>query len=323
MAMSRLRLGLIAAAAGLSCLGPPDGGAQAHEGPPAGARPGECYGQVILPALYGSAAQQVIERQAWNETVRGAAVVDKVVRKVLVRPERIERIRTGATYRTEVSWITRPGRPRTIREPDRYEIVREKQLIEPGHAEWRRASSPLAYGESAGKTVLQATGEVICRVWVPARYAYASRKVLVQRGGAYQVRGPARREKIVRRVLVSQGGWTELRRPAVYRNEVVRSVVREGRGQVISHPAVYSTVQKKVLVRAESPGWARVVCGGQLAPAFIAALQQRLISQGFDPGPPDGYARPQTYSALKMYQRSHNLAQGQVTVETAQALGLL
>lgn len=323
--MSRLGLGMVAGAAvGLACVAVPLSAAQANGGPPAGARPGECFGQVILPAVYGQASQQVLEREAWSETVRGEAVSHQVVKKVLVRPERVERVRTAARYRTEVSWIVKPGALRTVREPARYDIVREKVLIEEGHAEWRPASSPIAYGESRGQTtVLQATGEVMCRVWVPARYAYQSRKVLVERGRTYTVRGPARKRKIVRKVLVSEGGWTERRRPAVYRNQVVKTVVREGAARVITHPAVYSSVSKQTLIRAEGPGWAKVVCGGQLNPAWVVMLQQRLIAQGFDAGPPNGYLTPQTLAALKLYQRSHNLAQGQVTVESARALGLL
>ncbi|HTI66206.1 MAG TPA: peptidoglycan-binding domain-containing protein [Caulobacteraceae bacterium] len=322
--MSRLGLGLaVVAAAGLACVVTPLGAVQAHDGPPPNARPGECFGRVILPPVYGDAAQRVLEQPAWTETVRGRPIVDKVVRKVLVRPAQTVRVRTRPVYRNEVSWVERPGRLRTVREPDRYRIVRDKVLVEPGHAEWRPSSAPLAYGESAGQTVLQPTGEVMCRVWVPARYAYSSRKVLVERGRAYQVRGPASRKKVVRRVLVRDGGWTERTVAAVYRNEIVRREVREGRSQVISHPAVYSSVHRQVLVRAESPGWARVVCGGAIAPAWMAALQQRLIAQGFDPGPPDGVGRPQTYAALRLYQRAHKLAQGQITVETAQALGLL
>ena len=60
---------------------------------------------MTLPAVYGQGSKQVLEREAWSETVRGQDVVQKVVRKVLVRPERIERVRTAPRYRTEVSWI--------------------------------------------------------------------------------------------------------------------------------------------------------------------------------------------------------------------------
>ena len=324
--MSRRRLGLaLGAAAGLSLIISPLGptAVQAHDAPPAEARPGECYGRVILPAVYGQATERVVAKEAWSETVRGGQVVDKVTRRVLVRPERVETVRTAPVYRTQVSWIVTPGAMRTVRQPAVYEIVREKVLVEEGHAEWRPASSPLAYGERAGATVLQATGEVMCRVWVPARYATSSRKVLVERGRTYQVRGPAHKQKVVRRVLVSSGGVVQRRRPAVYRTEVVRKVVREGPSQVITHPAVYSTAARQVLIRAESPGWARVVCGGVLAPAFVARMQQVLIAQGFDAGPPDGVARPQTFNALRLFQRQHGLAQGQLTMESAQALGLL
>jgi hypothetical protein len=325
IAMSRLRWGLVAGVAlGLSCLGASAGVVEAHDPPPEGARPGECFGQVILPAVYGQGSEQVLERPAWSETVRGEAVTQKIVRKVLVRPERVERVRAAPVYKTQVSWVTSPGRARTVRKPDRYEVVKEKVLVEAGHAEWRPASSPIAYGESRGQTtVLEATGEVMCRVWVPARYAYKSREVLVERGRTYTVRGPAVRRKVVKKVLVSSGGWVERRRPAVYRNEVVRTVVREGAARVVSHPATYSTVSKSVLVRAAGPGWAKVVCGGQLNPAWVALLQQRLVAQGFDAGPSNGVLGPQTMAALKLYQRTHNQAQGQVTVETARSLGLI
>lgn len=325
--MSRLHWGLVAGGVlGLSCLVAPFGvmAVQAQGAPPSDARPGECFGQVILPAVYGQSSEKVLERQGWSETVRGKAVTQKLVRKVLVSPERTERVRVAPVYRNKVSWVQTPGRLRTVREPDRYEVVHEKVLIEAGHAEWRPANAPIAYGESRGQTTtLQATGEVMCRVWVPARYAHKSREVLVERGRTYTVRGPAVRRKVVTRVMVSQGGWVERRRPAVYRNVVTKTVVREGASRIVTHPATYSTVHKRVLVRTEGPGWARVVCGGQLNPAWVALLQQRLVAQGFDAGPPTGQMGPQTMSALKAYQRTHNQAQGQVTVETARSLGLI
>jgi hypothetical protein len=325
--MSRLRLAAaLGAAAGLSCLAVPLGlsGVQAHDLPPQNARPGECYGKVTLPAVYGTAQRQELVREAWTETRRGAPVVQRQVRQVLVRPAGVERVRTAPVYRTVVSWVEHPGAVRRVREPARYEIVREKVQIEAGHSEWRRSDAPLAYGEtSSGQTVLQATGEVVCRVWVPARYETVERRVLVSRGKTYEVVGPARRERVTRRVLVSAGGWIELHRPAVYRTEYVGRVLREGEAQVIAHGPVYRTVETQSLIRPERDGWSRVLCGGLINPAFMVRIQQALIAQGFDPGAPDGAGTPQTYAALRSFQRQHSLAQGQLTLETAQALGVM
>ena len=321
--MSRLRLtAALGVAAGLACIAGPVG-LQAHDLPP-NAHPGECYGKVVLPAVFGTASREVLDHEAWTETRRTPDVVERVAQRVLVRPAEIERIRIGAVYRDEVSWIVHPGKKRWVSEPARYETVSEKVLVEAGHAEWRRTDAPLAYGEtSSGQTLVQATGEVVCRVWVPARYRQVNREVLASPGRSYAVTGPGWREKVVRRIKVREGGWIERRVPAVYRTRYVGRRVRPGYAQVISHPATYRTVTSQALIQPERDGWAQVLCGGTINPAFMARVQQALISQGFDPGPPDGASRVQTYSALRLYQRQHGLAQGQLTVEAARALGVI
>jgi hypothetical protein len=325
--MSRLRLGLAASAlVALGAVSAPliFGPAFADDAPPPSARPGECYGKVLLPPVYGVAHKKVLEKEGWTERKPGREVATKVARKVLVKPARTVRVRKPAVYKTEVSWVTKPGRVRWVEEPAHYKIVREKVLVEPGHAEWRRVDAPLAYGESrGGQTLVQPTGEVVCRVWVPARYAYEERKVLVSPARSHKVKGPPRREKVVRKVKVREAGWTEKRVPAVYRTEYVKTGTRHVPGEVIEHPPVYREVETPTLVRPERDGWARVVCGGAINPAFMVRVQQALIARGFDPGPPDGIGRPQTYDALRMFQRQQRLAQGQLTVESARALGVL
>jgi hypothetical protein len=321
--MSRNGLAVIlGAAAGLSCLAP----LAARAGdlpPPQNAHPGECYGKVILPAAYSTARRQELVRQAWTETQRSVAVVEKVAKRVLVRPEVIERTRTAPVYRTEVTWEQGPDEVSRINEPARYETVREKVLVSAGHAEWRRTDAPLAYGEtSSGQTVLQATGEVVCRVWVPARYETVERRVKVSGGRSYEVVTPGARRRVVRQVLESAGGWTERRIAAVYRISYVERTVRSGRTRSIQHPAAYRTVETRTLVRPQREGWSRIVCGDVRSQSYVLKMQQALIAQGFDPGPADGAGRPMTYSALRSFQSKHNLPEGQITAETAQALGL-
>ena len=324
--MSRLRLtAVLGAAAGLACIALPLGlsGVQAHDLPP-NAHPGECFGKVVLPAVYGTASREILEHEGWTETRRTPDVVEHIAQRVLVRPAAVERIRTAAVYRDEVSWIDHPGRRRIVSEPARYQTVSEKVLISPGHAEWRRTDAPLAYGETnSGQTLVQATGEVVCRVWVSARYGHVSRQVLISPGRSYAVAGPGWRERVVRHIRVSDGGWIERRVPALYRTEYVGRTVRPGRAEVIEHPAVYRTVESQALIQPEREGWAQVLCGGAINPAFMVRVQQALIAQGFDPGPPDGATRVETYSALRLFQRQHRLAEGQLTVESARALGVI
>ena len=251
--MSRTRLVvLLGAAAGAACLLP--AGLEAHD-LPRHAPPGACYGKTYSPAVYGTERRQVLARKGWTETRRTPAVVERVARQVLVRPEVVERYRTAPTYRTVVEWIEHPGAVRTVHEAPRYDVVREKVQVEAGHSEWRRSDAPLAYGEtSSGRTLVQGTGEIMCRVWVPARYETVERRVLVSPGRSYEVTGPSRREKIVRREQVSAGGWYEKRRPAIYRTEYVNRVVQSGRTELIQHPALYRTVETRSLVRPASQG---------------------------------------------------------------------
>jgi hypothetical protein len=171
--------------------------------------------------------------------------------------------------------------------------------------------------------MLQATGEVYCRVVVPAVYDQVEKRVRVSPARTYTVAGQPRRVKVVDKVLVRPAGVRTRTIPARYRTEVVRTVTKPGAVRTIRHPAVYRTVKRTELVRSSGDGWAQVVCGGPLNPAFVAQMQQALIGRGYDPGAPDGVAKPQTYAALRAYQRDRGLAQGQLTVESAASLGLL
>lgn len=325
MSRSGLSLGLAVAVGVSSLVVPSLAPVEAHvnDGPPPSARPGECYGRVVTPPVYGRSHKQVLEREAWTETRRGAPVVERVTRKVLVRAARTERTRVSALYKTVVRWKTLPGARRTVTEPARYRVVTEKVMVEPARSEWRLTSAPLAYGESRGQTMLQPTGEVYCRVIIPARYEHIQRRIKIAAARTYIVEGPARKVKTVERVLVKPAGFVTRTIPAVYRTEVVKKVVKPGSAKVIRHPPVYRNLDHPALIKPAGSGWALVVCGGEINPAFMAQVQQALIANGYDPGPPNGAGTPQTYAALRMYQRDHRLAQGQLTVESARALGVL
>jgi peptidoglycan hydrolase-like protein with peptidoglycan-binding domain len=52
-------------------------------------------------------------------------------------------------------------------------------------------------------------------------------------------------------------------------------------------------------------------------------MQQSLAQKGYDPGPQDGEARPQTYEALRKFQMDNRMAAGQITVESARALNVI
>ncbi|MEO6339571.1 MAG: peptidoglycan-binding domain-containing protein [Caulobacteraceae bacterium] len=316
---SRL-LGLFAAVA---AIGAPTGGAfaGASDLPPA-AKPGECYGRVYAPPVYGKEGHKVLVRPASTETRLVPGRTEKVRKRVLVQAAHTERVRVEPVYRDVVRVLTTPGARHWVREPARYEIVQERVLLEPAHAVWKRVNAPLAAGGGyPGQTRIEPTGDVFCRVLIPARYGYANRRVKVASSRMIEVVGRPHKERVVVRQMVRKGGWKVLRTPAVYRTEWT-TMNRASRKVVVKTHAVYRNEGARTMVRAGGLAWERVFCGGQLAPDFIRKVQAALANRGYDPGPIDGEARPETYAALRKFQTASGLAQGQLTIATAKALGV-
>jgi hypothetical protein len=299
---------------------------QAGGGPdlPAYAKPGQCYGRVTTPALYSTTTVQELVRSGRKTTrlVR-PAVVQKTVTRVLVRPARTVQVRGPGVYRVTTRTVVVPGRRYWKVEPATYRTEQEKVLVEAAHAEWRPTSQPLAYGERLpGQTMLQATGEVYCRVLVPARYEYRSRQVEVSPERRTEIAEPARKKIIRTRVLIKAGPLVTRTLPAVYREQVTRKVIRPAAYEVVGGPAVYRSVEKKVVVREEGQGWAQVFCGGAISNEFLYKVQGALAAKGYDPGPVDGIDKPSMYAALSRFQRDRHIARGQLTIETGRALGV-
>jgi len=57
-------------------------------------------------------------------------------------------------------------------------------------------------------------------------------------------------------------------------------------------------------------------------PEQVRKIQKALLQAGFNPGPADGVIGPKTMAALENFQKQKNLATGQITKETLQALDM-
>ena len=195
-------------------------------------------------------------------------------------------------------------------------------LVSPARVVWRPGKAPAGYGGGEpGAYRLQPTGEVWCRVKIPARYVTKVTYVQTAPGCRCEVEGPPVRKRVTRRVLVTPERTVEKQHPAVYRTVRTCEIVRSGRTWVEHAPARYRT--ETHVSRVERDGWAPVVCPDGLAPWAMARLQNALNARGYDAGPEDGHGRPQTYAALARWQRDHGMATGQITVESARALGVV
>lgn len=285
-------------------------------------QPGQCVGRVLLPPTEQSRTVRVLQSPGGIERHVIPAMVEHAWRKVLVRPAHQERISLPAVYRTVSSSYLVAGPRRYESTPARYEVQTERVLVSPGHWTWERKFGRMASGPpQPGQTVVEPTGEIMCKVWCPARFDYVQHRVLVAPGHSYEIPTTVRRY-VDHRVLVRPAVTAVREVPAEYRQIALTRVVRSARVETFRTPARYAMVQDHRMVGGGA-GWAPVVCGGPLSHSGMQRLQSSLAQHGYNPGATDGYGRPETYDALRRYQMDHRMPAGQITVQSAQALGVV
>ena len=281
-----------------------------------------CVGKVLLPPLATLRTERVLETPGHVKRLYHPPVVERSGRQVMVRPAREERIDLPPLYRIERRLVSTPGPTRWVHEPDRYADVAEQVLVAPGHYVWERRDGPMASGPpQPGQTMVTPTGVVMCKVWCPARYAMATHRVRVAAGRVFGERTMVQHE-LVRRVMVRPAGYATRIAPAEYRWLSTSHVVRSGGFEVRRVPAQYGLRTAREM-HDGGTAYAPVVCGGPLSRPAMARMQASLAANGYDPGAQDGIGRPETYAALHRFQVEHRLAAGQVTVESARALGVI
>jgi len=85
---------------------------------------------------------------------------------------------------------------------------------------------------------------------------------------------------------------------------------------------VYQTVSKEVMVEPGRMLWKRVLCESNLSPDIIRQIQTALIEKGFNTGGVDGVIGGQTREAVAQFQKDRDMAEGGLTYETLEALGI-
>ena len=263
-------VGLLAAATAGSLVAP----ALAQPTPPH-SRPGQCFAKMAYPARY----RTVVERVAGAPVIRYRdvpAVVEHSSRQVLVVPARVDHEHVDAVYKTTWRWVETPGPMRQVSTSPVYRTVTERHLISPAHLAWRAGGVAHGFsnGSGYGQTQVRPTGEVLCRVLIPARYGWSRRRVLVSPGCQTTVQGPPHRQRIQDRVLVSPEHTVDHPIAAVYRTENTSHVTQPARRDRVVSPGPVHTVAHRVMVSPTRFGWNQIVCiprghGSRQAPAAV------------------------------------------------------
>lgn len=259
----------------------------------------------VIPAIYETSTTRVMVREATSQYRYIPAVTRMVEEQVLVAPERVERFVV----------------------PAQFETYTETVIVEPERVVWRAGAG--LYGRGAAGTDSQpsaangqiATGEVLCRVILPARTQTITRTRMVAPPRLEERIIPARYETVQKEVVVEPARYEEELIPARYEDRQVRVLVRPAEERRTLVPAVYETITRQVVIGGGELAWAEVLCETNTDRYKVAELQGALTDAGF-PTLVDGAFGPRTQRAMEAFQRANGLSVGYMTVETATALGV-
>jgi len=192
----------------------------------------------------------------------------------------------------EQSVLVKEASKRMEEVPAEYGWVEEKVLVEQAHSVWKK-------GRGLIERVDNATGEIMCLVEVPARY-----------------------ETVRKRVVTKPATVRQIEIPAEYQAIKVTKMVSAPQERRIPIPAEYETVTRTEKVADGYMEWRRVLCETNMSREMVTKIQQALSKAGYNPGPSDGTFGTQTRTAIMSYQKAKGLAEGDLTYETVQSLGI-
>ena len=283
---------------------------------PPNAKPGECYTRIYVPPTYEEIAEEVLIKDASEVLDIIPAEYETVEEKIQVKQESemIEVI--PATFKTvEEKVMVKPETEEVEVVPAEYETVEEKVLVREAYTTWKTGRGPI-------EKIDATTGEIMCLVEVPAEYKTVQKQVLKSPPTTRIVNKPAEFE-VVETLVIDQPAQTRIVTvPAEFTTVKVtrlKTEAKEVRTPVAEERDTVTRTVKKTDGRVE---WRPILCQTNTTPGVVKRIQQALKDAGFYNGPVDGGLGPMTMRAVKAYQSENNMAAGQLTLETLEALNV-
>lgn len=283
---------------------------------------GSCFARVLIPETTEIQTEQVVDRPESTEIRIIPATYEMVTEQVLVKQEYTVYTVVPAVFETVTEQIAEtPERTETAVIPAEYETYSEQVLVRPAYSTWKPGAG--LFGRSAGGDGGNgvATGEVLCRVEVPAQYDTVTRTRIKTPERAETNVIPATYRTITREVVATPAQVTETVVPAEYIAVTVQKMVTPAREETIVIPATYKTVEKRIVTGGGGLEWREVLCDTNASVQKIREVQQALSDKGYTV-PVDGDFGPATLRAMEEYQRANGLPVGYLTVSTVESLGV-
>lgn len=247
----------------------------------------------VVPAKYGFEEKKVLVKEESERLQVVPATFKTVEEQVMVKPAS-KKVRTiSAKYKTET----------------------EKVVDKPAHTTWKKGRGPI-------EKVDGSTGEIMCKVEVPATFKTISKQVLVTPASTEEVEVPAVYKTVKSQVIDQPASVKKVTVPASYKTIKVQTEVKPVQIVKDSIPAVYKDVTSKVKVADSNTEWKPILCQTNMTKDKILKVQQALEAKGYNPGNVDGVFGGDTKRAIAKYQATNKMSTGGLTMETLKSLGL-
>ena len=293
------------------------GSAMAQQLPPASAKAGECYAKVLIPATYTTTPEEVMVQPGITNFKKTPAVYRDVQKEILVEEESFELVAVPPVYETvSETVLIQPEQIVKTVVPATFRTETKRVMISPARVEWK-------VGRGAYEKIDTATGEIMCRVEVPAVFKDYTQQVIDKPAQTREEVIPAKYITIERKVMKTPPTTRKQIIPAKYRTVTIRELVEPEKFEVVESPARFATIQKKKLVNAETVNWRQILCETNTTPGIVRRIQEALVSAGYNLGfAPDGELGPGTQAVIRKYQQDNNLPTGGLTISTIERLGV-
>ena len=289
---------------------------------PADAAPGSCYARVLIPETYEIQTEQVLDKPEHTEARVIPATFETVVERVMVKEQALTYRVVPPVFEIETEQLlVVPEQTETVVIPAEYETFTEQVLVRPSYITWKPGAGLFGRPQAAEDNVTLATGEVLCRVEVPAQYDAVTRTRLKSPERVDTRVVPARFRTVEKQVLREPARVIEEIVPAEYEEVEVQRLVTPEQQETIVVPATYKTIEKRTVTGGGTVEWREVLCDSNATKDKIADVQRALAARGYKVQA-DGAFGPATQKAMEDWQEKNGLPVGYLTLSTVESLGV-
>ena len=283
---------------------------------PFDASPGECFAKVTAPAQYTTKTEKVMVKP--EKTVQKVipAKYDFDEKRILIKEATKKLQVVPATYKWgEEKVLVKPASKKIKTIPAVYKTEIQKVVDTPAHSKWKKGRGPIERMDNQ-------TGEIMCKVEVPATYKQIKKQVLVTPATQQEIEIPAVYKTVRKQVIDKPASVKEVEIPAKYETIRIQKIASPATVQKNTVPAEYRDVITKVKTADARSEWKSILCETNMSRSKITQLQTALKAAGYNPGDVDGIFGASTQQAMKKYQADKNIAAGNITLETLKMLGV-